>query len=95
MVLGSRCPSLDKTALYRFFENTLKPLEKPKVETRTDGPYHWVRWGVDTGPAPFCGAMFSLRRASDWQGPRLGPAKAYERIEGTAITKGRLTIDIE
>lgn len=95
VVLGSRCPSLDRMALYRFYENSLKPLEVPKVETRTKGPYYWVKWSVDTAPVPFCGALFSAHRDADWQGPRLGPPKAYERIEGRAITKGLLTIAIE
>jgi hypothetical protein len=95
VVLGNRCPSLDKMALYRFYENSLKPLEKPKIATRTDGPYHWVRSTVDTAPAPFCGAMFSVHRVADWQGPYLGQVKSDEAIVQRAIAKGLLTIDIE
>jgi len=95
VVLGSRCPSLDRMTLYRFYENSLKPLEVPRIDTRTEGLYYWLKWHVDTAQVPFCGAMFSVHRDSDWQGPRLGPAKAYEKIEERAIAKGQLTIDIE
>lgn len=95
VVLGARCPSLDRMTLYRFYENNLKPLEKPKIDTRVEGPYHWLRWRVDTGKVPFCGALFGVHRDSDWQGPRMGPPRPYEKIEGQAIAKGLMTIDIE
>ncbi len=95
VVLGTRCPALDKMALYRFYENSIKPLEKPKIEVRTAGPYYWLKWHADSAPTPFCGAVFSVHRDSDWQGPRMGPPKPYETIQGQAITKGLLTIDIE
>lgn len=94
-VLGNHCPSLDKMALYRFYENSIKPLETPKIETRTDGPYHWVRSRVEVGPLPFCGAMFSIHRDADWIGPRLGIPGPNEAIMGRSLVKGRLTIDIE
>ncbi|MFZ2004898.1 MAG: hypothetical protein WAV02_07410 [Stellaceae bacterium] len=93
VVLGNRCPALDRMALYRFYENSLKPLEKPKIETRTDGSYYWARSTVDTAPALFCGAMFSVHRASDWQGPYIGPTRPNEIIVKRA--KGLTTIDIE
>lgn len=95
VVLGNHCPSLDKMALYRFYENSIKPLEKPRIETRTDGPYHWVRSRVDVGPLPFCGALFSIHRDADWIGPRLGTPGPNEAIVGRSLLKGRLTIDIE
>lgn len=95
VVLGNRCPSLDKMALYRFYENSIKPLETPKIETRTEGQYHWLRSRVDVGPLPFCGAMFSIHRDADWIGPRLGIPGPDEAIVGRSLLKGRLTIDIE
>lgn len=95
VVLGNRCPSLDRMALYRFYENSIKPLEKPKVETRSDGLYRWVRSRVDTGRVPFCGAMFSVHRDADWLGPYLGIPGPNESIVGRSARKGLLTIDIE
>jgi hypothetical protein len=95
VVLGSRCPALDKMALYRFYENSLKPLEKPKIETRSEGPYRWVRSRVDTGAVPFCGAVFSVHRDADWLGPYLGVPGPNENIVGRGFRKGLLTIDIE
>lgn len=95
VVLGDRCPGLDRMALYRFYENSIKPLEKPKIETRKDGPYRWVRSRVDTGPVSFCGATFSVRRDADWLGPYLGIPGPTESIIGRSILKGQLTIDIE
>jgi hypothetical protein len=99
IVLGSHCPSLDKMALYRFYENSLKPLEIPKVETRTDprqgSPYYWARSTVDTAPVAFCGARFSVHRGADWQGPYFGPVRPDEKTIGQSILQGLLTIDIE
>lgn len=95
VLLGGRCPSLDKMTLYRFYENSLKPLEKPKIETRSDGAYRWVRSRVDTGPVPFCGAMFSVHRDADWLGPYLGIPGPDEAIVERGVLKGQLTIVIE
>ena len=95
VVLGNRCPSLDRMALYRFYENSIKPLEKPKIETRSEGPYRWVRSRVDTAPLPFCGAVFSVHRDAEWLGPYLGIPGPNEAIVRRSTRKGLLTIDIE
>ncbi len=68
VVLGNKCPGLDKLALYRFYENSIKPHEVVKTEVHKDGAFSRTKETVDTGKLPFCGAMFSLHRAAEWTG---------------------------
>ncbi|HVH79329.1 MAG TPA: hypothetical protein VM782_08060 [Stellaceae bacterium] len=67
-LLGSKCPGLDKLALYRFYENTIKPREQAKTVTQKYGIFHYTTKTVDTEKAAFCGAMFSLHRRIEFSG---------------------------
>ena len=73
VLLGSKCPGFDKLAFYRFFENTIKPSEHIKTDTRKYGIFHYSTQTVDTAKAPFCGALFSLHRRSEFNGPPDAP----------------------
>jgi hypothetical protein len=68
-LLGKGCPNLDRMALYRFYENGLKPREVVKTEVRKVGLFNHTTQTVDTDKVPFCGAMFSLHRQTEWDGP--------------------------
>ncbi|HEU0218303.1 MAG TPA: hypothetical protein VFQ90_16740 [Stellaceae bacterium] len=68
VVLGSHCPGLDRLALYRFYENSIKPHEVIKADVQKYGIFHYTRQTVDTEPMPFCGAMFSLHAVSEFNG---------------------------
>lgn len=67
-VLGSHCPGLDRLALYRFYENSIKPREVVKTNTQKYGIFHYTRQSIDTEPTPFCGAMFSLHSSTEFNG---------------------------
>ena len=69
VVLGNHCPTLDRMALYRFWENSLKTQEVVKNDVRKYGIFNHTKQTVDTAKVPFCGALFSLHRASEWDGP--------------------------
>jgi hypothetical protein len=68
VLLGRKCPNLDKLALYRFYENELKPYEIVETETLKSGMFTRTRIKMHTDPRPFCGVMFSLRRQEDING---------------------------
>lgn len=68
VVLGSHCPGLDRLALYRFYENGIKPREIVKADVQKYGIFHYTRQTVDTEPVQFCGAMFSLHAVSEYNG---------------------------
>jgi hypothetical protein len=68
VVLGNRCPGLDRMALYRFYENVIKPRENTKVAVQRYGIFRYTKEAIDTEPAPFCGAMFSLHSRSEFSG---------------------------
>lgn len=86
VVLGSRCPSLDRLALYRFFENTIKPKEVVKTDIRKYGIFHFTKQTVDTERLPFCGALFSVHRRDEFDGT---PDMPNRKPSGVSI------IDIE
>jgi hypothetical protein len=67
-VLGSHCPKLDRLALYRFYENSIKPREVVKTSVQKYGIFHYTRQSVDTEPMSFCGAMFSLHSTTEYNG---------------------------
>lgn len=91
VVLGNRCPNLDKLALYRFYENGIKPREQPKTEVKNQGPYETTKMTVDTGEVPFCGALFRLRREDE----RPGPPDAARRLINRAFDRMRSVLDID
>jgi len=68
VLLGKACPRLDKTTLYRFYENSLKPRETIKTEALKNGTVNRTKQTVDTDKVPFCGALFSLHRQAEWNG---------------------------
>jgi hypothetical protein len=68
VVLGSHCPGLDRLALYRFYENSIKPREVVKTSVQKYGIFHYTRQSVDTEAQPFCGAMFSLHATTEFNG---------------------------
>jgi hypothetical protein len=68
VVLGQHCANLDRLALYRFYENSIKPAEQVKTETRKYGIFHYTKQSSDTPKLPFCGAMFSLHRRAEFEG---------------------------
>jgi hypothetical protein len=67
-LLGNRCPGLERMALYRFYENELKPRETSQTEVQTHGIFHHTVKTNDTGQIPFCGALFTLHRRAEWDG---------------------------
>ncbi len=79
VVLGERCPHLDKLALYRFYENSIKPREVAKVESDRHGSVAQSKRTVDTPKTPFCGAWFSLHSVFEWYGPPDGPSRLLPR----------------
>ena len=84
-LLGNGCPGLQKLALYRFFENTLKPREVKKTEILQNGIFHRTRETVDTDKIVFCGALFRIAAVSTWNGtpefPSGRPPPAQARID--------------
>ena len=67
-LLGNGCPGLQKMALYRFVENTLKPLEVTKTEVLKNGIFHHSVVHTDTEKVSFCGTQFSLHKHMEWDG---------------------------
>lgn len=88
VLLGRFCPGLDRLALYRFYENTLKPREVPKVEVLKNGIFNRTRMTVDTDKMPFCGAMFSVHRHAEWDGTPQFPASGRKQT-------GTVFLDLE
>jgi hypothetical protein len=80
VILGSHCPALDRLALYRFYENSIKPAEIVKSETQKFGIFHYTREHIDTQPMLFCGAMFSLHSASEFNGTPDMPNRQPKRV---------------
>lgn len=75
LLLGNGCPGLDKLALYRFYENSIKPREVIKTQVVKDGSSNLTKVSTDTERVPFCGAMFSLHRETQWEGMPDTPIK--------------------
>jgi len=67
-LLGTRCPSLDRLGLYRFYENSVKPAEAVKTEVFKRGIFNHTVVSVDTGKIPFCGFLFSHHKRTEWDG---------------------------
>jgi hypothetical protein len=92
VLLGNRCPNLDKMALYRFYENGIKPKEVTKTQiTGTRGTSDYTTQTTDTGAVPFCGATFSLHSETGWYGPPDVPGKFLGKAQSHAVS----TISIE
>jgi hypothetical protein len=92
VLLGNRCPNLDKMALYRFYENGIKPKEVTKTQiTGTRGTSDYTTQTTDTGAVPFCGATFSLHRETSWYGPPEIPGKILDKALSRAVST--LTIE--
>jgi hypothetical protein len=92
VILGNRCPNLDKMALYRFYENSIKPKEVTKTQvTGTRGTSDYTTQTTDTGAVPFCGATFSLHRETAWLGPPEIPGRLLGKAQSHAVTT--LTIE--
>ena len=92
VVLGNRCPNLDKMALYRFYENSIKPKEVTKTQvTGTRGTSDYTTQTTDTGAVPFCGATFSLHRETAWFGPPDIPGRLLGKAQRSAVST--LTIE--
>jgi hypothetical protein len=79
VVLGNRCPNLDKMTLYRFYENGIKPREVAKIESEQHGSFAQSKRTIDTGKVPFCGASFSLHSVFEWYGPPDVPSRFLPR----------------
>jgi hypothetical protein len=92
VLLGDRCPGLDKMTLYRFYENGIKPKEVTKTRiTGTRGTSDYTTQTTDTGAVPFCGATFSLHRETSWYGPVDIPGKLLDKALSHAVST--LTIE--
>jgi hypothetical protein len=68
-LFGSKCPGLDRMAVYRFFENSVKPREQVKTEVTKYGIFNHTKQAMDTGKIPFCGSFVSVHGRSEWDGP--------------------------
>ena len=90
-VLGARCPNLDRLALYRFYENSIKPREAVKVESERHGSFAQSKRTIDTPKMPFCGAMFSLHSVVEWYGPPDAPSRTLRR--GPITSESTITIE--
>ena len=55
-------------ALPLLRENSIKPREIVKSSVQKYGIFHYTWQTVDTEPMPFCGAMFSLHGATEFNG---------------------------
>jgi hypothetical protein len=94
VVLGNRCPGLDKMALYRFYENSIKPREVAKTDAAKPGTSGVTKQTMETGKIPFCGAMFSLHREAEWYGAQ-DPSKDVDKVQRRALTQALSTLEIE
>jgi hypothetical protein len=75
-LLGNRCPSLDRTTLYRFFENTVKPAEIVKVDQQQkSGFFQHVVETADANGLTFCDVQFSFHRHVEWDATAQSPEK--------------------
>lgn len=88
VLFGKTCPGLDRMALYRFYENSLKPREVAKTEVLKNGIFSRTILTVDTGKVPFCGVLFSVHRHTEWDGTPEFPDKGRNR-------SGAAFIDLE
>jgi hypothetical protein len=80
-LLGNRCPGLDRTTLYRFFENTVKPAEIVKVDQQQkSGFFQHVVETVDANTLPLCGAQFSFHRHVEWDASAQNPEKRAVKL---------------
>jgi hypothetical protein len=92
VLLGNRCPNLDRMALYRFYENDIKPKEVTKTRiTGTRGTSDYTTQTTDTGAVPFCGVTFSLHRETSWYGPPEIPGRILDKALSQAVST--LTIE--
>jgi hypothetical protein len=92
VVLGNRCPNLDKLTLYRFYENSIKPKEVTKTQvTGTKGTSDYTTQTTDSGAVPFCCATFSRHRETSWFGPPDIPGKLLGKAQSHAVST--LTIE--
>jgi len=81
-LLGERCPGLEKLALYRYFENTVKP--KVIIETKATkrGLSSHTKVTARADKLPYCGVTFSYDRILEFEGsPEAGNPR---KIEGAA-----------
>lgn len=85
VLFGKVCPGLDKMALYRFYENSLKPREITKTEILKNGIFNRTRLTTNTEKIPFCGVMFSLHRQIEWDGTPDFPGRSGSRGAVTFI----------
>ena len=67
-LLGRRCATLGKLDLYRFFENTVKPLIKQDQEDRVNGLVGVHRVVSHAAGVPLCGVSFSYTNFSEGHG---------------------------
>ena len=79
VLFGKNCPGLDRLALYRFYENSLKPREIVKTEVPKNDIVNRTKMIVDTDKVPFCGVMFSLHRRVEWNGTPDFPYRSRNR----------------
>ena len=68
-LLGRRCPEMAAPlAVYRFFENAVKPRLATVREDVKGGFYGGHKAISRAADIPFCGARFSFRRSIEWRG---------------------------
>jgi hypothetical protein len=91
VVLGNRCPNLDKLMLYRFYENSIKPRETPVTQTGQKSGFDDTKQTMEAGPVPFCGTSFRLHREAEWYGPPDIPERPLRK----ALKRALSTIEIE
>ena len=61
-------------------ENSIKAHEIIKTQVLKNGIFNHTKQTVDTDKTPFCGAMFSLHRAVEWDGTPDFPGKGRKAI---------------
>ena len=67
-ILGHRCPSLTKLALYQFIENSVKPRIKTERRDLSAGLLGRHRLTARAADLAYCGARFTYTTYVEWTG---------------------------
>ncbi|MBV9858758.1 MAG: hypothetical protein JO038_01430 [Alphaproteobacteria bacterium] len=67
-LLGNRCLELDRIALYRFFENSVKPRIVSEKKLAKQGLFKRSQEFAHADKLAYCGASFSYTRTAQWNG---------------------------
>ena len=67
-LLGRRCAGITRLDLYRFFENSVKPLIRQEQKDLSKGLWGVHRLHSRAAGVPYCGVRFGYTGLTEWRG---------------------------